>query len=735
MTEEEATDRSTASRAVDYAIVHILAESPSLADAGPELLARIGEQLGWETGAIWRVEDEGALLRCVATWKAPGIDVDDFEELTRSISFAPGVGLPGRVWASGEPRWIVDVTHDVNFPRAAVAAEAGLHGAFAFPIQTRGRILGVIEFFTRQAPHPDRELLDMMAAAGSQIGQFMERKQAEEDVRKSAALKTAMLEAALDCVVAIDHRGNVIEFNPAAERTFGYKRKDVIGKELAALLIPPHLRDRHRKGLARYVVGAESNILDKLVELPAMRADGSEFPAELAITRIGDEEPPMFTGYIRDITERKQSEEALAFIARASSALDESLDLNATLNTVARLAVPYLADGCMVDLKGPDGSIQQVASAAADPSMEPVLDELRRHPIDPRGPHPIARAMRTGELQIVPDISETFLREIAASEQYYEALRRWPARAVVVAPMEVRGKLLGTMACASFSPERAYTANEMSLICELARRAASTVENALLFEERSRLARTLQQSFLPLRLPEIPGAEIAARFQPGHGNGEVGGDFYDVFEANAGWTIAVGEVSGRGIETATATTIARHTIRAAAMRESSPARMLEILNEALRLQLDGSRFCTAVLALLDIGEADARLRLASAGHPLPLLLRPDGSVETIGRTGTLLGVLPDPKVVEEEIDLSASERVVFYTDGVSETRGEGGGFGIEELTTLVGTCVDLDATATAECIDDAVEAARKRDSHDDAVILVLRIPERLAAQTPSPTSA
>jgi PAS domain S-box-containing protein len=733
---EEEHGKSAVTLAVEYAVARILAESPTLAAATPRLLEQIGEALGWETGAIWEVEPGAEMLRCVDTWQASEVDAQGFEDLSRSISFTPGVGLPGRVWAAGEPAWIVDVTRDENFPRASAAAEAGLHGALAFPIRGTTGFLGVMEFFTREVKEPDESLLGTMAAAGSQIGRFVESRLGEEEIRRSAALKTAMLESAFDCVIAIDHQGRIVEFNPAAERTFGYKRDDAIGEEMAELIIPPHLRDRHRHGLARYLAGGEAPVLDKTIELPAMRSDGSQFESELAITRIGTDDPPMFTGYVRDITERKRQEEAREFLMRASAALDESLDLDTMLQTIARLTIPYLADACMVDLLETDGSIRRAASAAGDASFESVLQDLRRHRIDPHGPHPVAKAIRSGQIEFVPDVSDSFFRAIAGSKEHYEALSRLPAQAALVSPLKFRGNLLGAILLGSFSRERTYGAHEMAVIEDLSSRAASAVENARLFEERSQLASTLQQSLLPPRLPELPGAEVAARFQPAATNGEVGGDFYDVFEAGgSGWVITIGDVSGRGVEAAATTTLARHTIRAAAIQAASPAQILAVLNEALRSQPDELRLCTAVVGLLQIEDSRAKLSLASGGHPVPLYLHPDGRVEPIGQSGTLLGVVPNPELGQQEIELGAGDTLVFYTDGVSELRVEGQQFGVEELITVVGGCVDLDATATAECINEAVTDARTRAPHDDAAILVLRILEHEAEASRSPELA
>jgi len=121
---------------------------------------------------------------------------------------------------------------------------------------------------------------------------------AEEDVRRNEALKTAILNSAFDAVIAIDHQGRVLEFNPAAERMFGYERDQAIGQEMDSLIIPPRLRDRHRRGLERFSATGEGPILGKRIELPGMRADGTEFPVELSITRIGDQEPAMFTGLV-----------------------------------------------------------------------------------------------------------------------------------------------------------------------------------------------------------------------------------------------------------------------------------------------------------------------------------------------------------------------------------------------------------------------------------------------------
>lgn len=151
------------------------------------------------------------------------------------------------------------------------------------------------------------------------------RKQAQEAVRESEARKRAILDAAIDCIITIDHEGKIVDFNPAAEKTFGYTRAEAIGKEMAALIIPPSLRDRHRRGLARYLATGEGRVLGKRLEMSAIRADGTEFPIELTVTRISLHGTPMFTGYLRDITQHKQREAQLRKLSNVIEQTDDSV--------------------------------------------------------------------------------------------------------------------------------------------------------------------------------------------------------------------------------------------------------------------------------------------------------------------------------------------------------------------------------------------------------------------------
>jgi PAS domain S-box-containing protein len=189
-TNTEITDRKRAERrtAVNLAVTRILSESSALADAVPRILQTVCGNLGWEIGDFWAPEPDGPVLRCFEASESCVGKFSKFKAVSKELTFAAGIGLPGRVWSSLKPAWVADVTKDNNFPRASVAAREGLHGAFAFPISFGKQFVGVMEFFSLEIREPDEGVLKMFASIGSQIGQFVQRKQTEEALQKSKEL-------------------------------------------------------------------------------------------------------------------------------------------------------------------------------------------------------------------------------------------------------------------------------------------------------------------------------------------------------------------------------------------------------------------------------------------------------------------------------------------------------------------------------------------------------------------
>jgi PAS domain S-box-containing protein len=206
---------------IQHTTTGVLAESPELNDALPRILEATCESLGWAFGAAWWVDSRAKVLRCGDLWHAKSTRLDEFEALCRRTTFLPGIGLPGRVWETGQPSWIPDVVTDPNFPRAPAAARGGLHGAFGFPIVFDDDILGVIEVMSGEIQKPDEELLRMLAAIGSQIGQFMKRKQAEDAVLHERSLLVALLDTVPDSIYFKDAEGRFRRISRALGDRFG----------------------------------------------------------------------------------------------------------------------------------------------------------------------------------------------------------------------------------------------------------------------------------------------------------------------------------------------------------------------------------------------------------------------------------------------------------------------------------------------------------------------------------
>jgi PAS domain S-box-containing protein len=217
---------------VQHTIALILAEAATIEEVTPKILRAIGECLGWDVGALWHVDREVEALRCVELWHRASMEVPEFERVSREFTFVPGLGLPGRVWSKLEPTYISDVVPDENFPRGPIAKREGLHAAFGFPILLGGEVLGVIEFFSREIRQPDQELLDMLATIGSQIGQFIERKRAEAELRESEQNYRTLFESIDEgfCTIEVlfdqnekpvDYR--FLQISPSFERQTGIK--------------------------------------------------------------------------------------------------------------------------------------------------------------------------------------------------------------------------------------------------------------------------------------------------------------------------------------------------------------------------------------------------------------------------------------------------------------------------------------------------------------------------------
>ena len=418
-------------------------------------------------------------------------------------------------------------------------------------------------------------------------------------------------------------------------------------------------------------------------------------------------------------------------LSEASEMLGGSLDYEETIAQVARAAVPGFADWCSVELLDADGQLRSLAVAHADPAKVEMARELReRFPPDPDAPSGIGAVIRTGAPELMPTIPPELIEAFAdENPDMAERIRSLQLESLMTVPLIARGRLLGAMSFVSGGSSRHFDENDLSLAIDLARRAANAIDNARLFEDRNRVAETLETSLRPPSLPEIPGIDPGARYRPAGTGSEVAGDFYDVFQGDRrDWFAVVGDVSGKGAEAAAVMALARYTVRTAALGRSRPSEILKVLNEAL-LRSASDRFCTATLLRIRPRADGVRLTVSSGGHPRPLILRGDGRVEDVDADGTLLGMFESPTLRDVELELAHGDVVIAYTDGVVEERRGADFFGEDRLREVLEGCQGLPAAGVADCIVRAVEDFGREAPADDIAILALRaVPAVVAAR-------
>ena len=304
-----------------YAVTHILAEASTFSEASVKILAAICEALDWQIGALWNVDENTNLLQCQEVWKASESQFTSFESITRMLTFAPGVGLPGRVWQTGEPVWMADITTDNNSLRRLHAAEAGLRGAFGFPIKRGSQVVGIIEFFSNKTYQHDDSLFELMVDIGIKLGQFAQRKQIEEALLKqteiSASLKS-ILDSMGDAVIVADENNNFLVFNPAAERVFGNQLNSSDNKcpQQCNLYLPDKITPFviNDLPLGRSIRGEDVNNVEMFVPHPS---EAKSIWVMVTGRPLKDKNGVIKGGVIvcRDITERKRVEEQLIYDA------------------------------------------------------------------------------------------------------------------------------------------------------------------------------------------------------------------------------------------------------------------------------------------------------------------------------------------------------------------------------------------------------------------------------------
>ena len=450
----------------------------------------------------------------------------------------------------------------------------------------------------------------------------------------------AIIEGIADAVTAQGPDGSLVYANDAAVRVLGFPSAE-------ALLSAPMTEI-----MARWELLTPAGEPQSLMSLPGRKALMGEEPEPMLVQfreRGGEEtrwsrikarpvrdldgSVRLAINVIEDVTELKQVEQAQRFLAEASRVLADSLDYEATLATIAKLAVPSVADWCGVDL-ATDRPLeaQRVAVEHIDPAKVALAQELAdRYPAEPRNDRGLHQVLTTGESQLWPHIPDALIVEAAQDEEHLRMIRELGMASAMIVPMRVRDRVLGAISFVSAESGKTFNPGDLRLAEDLALRAATAVENARLYRARSTIAQTLQASLLPPMLPEVPGVDAGALYQAAGEDHEVGGDFYDLFATSEDhWFAVIGDVCGKGAEAAAVTALARYTIRAAAARRHSPAAILRWVNEVM-VNENSTRFCTIAVAHLDRSNGPTEVTVAVGGHPSPIVTRPTGAWRSSAR--------------------------------------------------------------------------------------------------------
>jgi serine phosphatase RsbU (regulator of sigma subunit)/PAS domain-containing protein len=645
------------------------------------------------------------------------------------------VGSP-EVIRSGEPILMPEIP-DALWEAAAqdpeqlrLIREAGMVSAMVVPMRVRGTVIGDIALTTAESGRRyTEEDLALAQDLADRCALAIDNARLHTTLRETRDDLHAILEGVADAVTAQAPDGRLVYANEAALRLLGYADADEM---LTA--DPASFRDR-------FAMYDEDGAPVPFANLPGRRALAGERPPPLTVrwrdnargrerwSRI--QSTPIFDAggavrlainVIEDISELKRTERGHRFLSEASRVLAGSLDYEETLRRVAQLAVPQMADWCAVDVLERD-ELVRVAVAHVDPAKVELARAVHaRYPPDRHSGTGVYGVLERGAAELYGEISDAMLAQSARDDEHLAILRSVGVEAAMLLPMRVRDRVLGVISFVSSESGRRFDEHDLLLAEDLALRAAAAVENARLYATTASISATLQASLLPPVLPDIPAIELAAAYRPAGAGLEVGGDFYDVFNtAEDQWYAVVGDVCGKGAEAAAVTALARYTIRAAAVRRRSPSAILRWLSDAMLQQAgdDDGRFCTIACAHVDVSRSPARVTVACGGHPLPLVVRADGTTEQVGAPGTLLGLVESPDLQDRTAELRGGDTLVLYTDGLTEAGAPARVWAPEELEATVRAVAGGPAAATVEHLlaaaVDPVAVAR-----DDIAVLALR---------------
>jgi PAS domain S-box-containing protein len=679
--------------------------------------------------------DEDGSIRRVAVAASDEAIARDLEELRMRYPLAPDGEHPvARVIRSGEPELLAQMSTELlsafaaGYEHARFMIEQGYRSAVVAPLLARGRTLGA--FSVLRLGEGTSYGGDDLALAGElarRAALAIDNASLFSDVRRVEQRLEAILASLAEAVTVIDEHGRTVFANQAAADLLGVATpSDLTDAQPGTIMRRFLVLDEHGSELdldampARRLLRGEQ--ATPLLVRNIVRATGEERWLIVRSSAIADAESARVlyaVNVLENITEVKRAQIAESFMAEASRMLASSLDYAETLDRVAQLAVPQIADWCAIDVLDEAGELERVAVHDGEPAE--LASSERRSRSDPHAPDQAAaveEVIRTARTRLLSNDGP----DAPANAQQVELLRALGARSMIIVPLTAPARTIGAITLICSKSRRRLTPADVGVAERLGRRAGTAVESARLYTERTRIASILQEALLPESLPEIPGVELAKLYHAAGELNEVGGDFYDVLDYGANrWMLVIGDVCGKGPRAAGVTALARHTLRAAAMLGQSPVTMLATLHEALRRQPPGADLCTVCLVTLEAGPTGARVTVARAGHPAPLILKASGEPTQLGHPGTLLGVLDPIDLSEAHSELRAGETLLLYTDGLAEA-----GHGARRLGErgLLELCKAAQPRSLPELLDHLLQGALELSDgklRDDVALLGVRL--------------
>jgi len=418
---------------------------------------------------------------------------------------------------------------------------------------------------------------------------------------------------------------------------------------------------------------------------------------------------------VRSLTKRLDMVTAVTRVLLDNSTFSEAV----TLQRCARLLVGELADWVIVDVERGGRLRRQFAAGPRTRQAEETARAVRG--VDPDPASLPGQVQATRKPLLLAHVDNPGL--LGADPDGRQVLMTLGATSLLCVPIADETASYGTLTLARTAAAGPFGIADLALGQELGEHLAIAMRVDRMFRHRSEVAETLQASLLPARLPAVPGLELAAAYIGATQSQEVSGDFYDVFRSQDAWAIAIGDVCGKGQEAAVMTAAARHAIRALAHVRADPREVLAAANDVLVAGDYDERFVTAKLAVLEHRDGGLLVRLGSAGHPGPAVVRADGRVEILEGEGLPLGLFPQATFSHVELELAAGDLLFFYTDGVTEARSMSMEFFEDRLADELAAMAGRSATQTVRAVQELVTTFSQGELRDDVTILAVRVGE------------